>query len=318
MKFPLETVFAERSALSKTQMQAVWRMYQQDAQTGLIHAAHNAAEQRTFLFFRGILLQSYAISEEQSQLLIGDTLHEQVIAWNTGVLYSLPLSTSCLRMTRLAFNLFGNGITEAVSTAQLYSLIQNKQALPEMQFLHVRWQSSEAMFILPGQGAPAQSFVVASREKIIFTEHGLSLVAGWQEPECTITTSACSMDGAWDDYLLYAAFNWTANYILRRFGELTGRMLVTSVAREITLAAAGRNWQISAVGSAITDDMLFATPQEAADAYSFLLDLIVRHVEKVVGAGLTSIIMREIAASIHFRLRNIMSKYMLLPELILS
>jgi hypothetical protein len=68
----------------------------------------------------------------------------------------------------------------------------------------------------------------------------------------------------------------------------------------------------------VQNKIIFNLPSDAVECYSYLLDLIVSHIERVTGSGLAYIIIRQIVAGLSDLDIDILKRFHLVQEVFLG
>jgi hypothetical protein len=102
--------------------------------------------------------------------------------------------------------------------------------------------------------------------------------------------------------------------MLVRFELMTGRALVDSLVRLVSVCAARNNLDITISSRKVVDNEVFPSSWDAAQGYRKILREMFSHFSSVVGSRLLSLTMQEIVASLPELERSAISASELLPE----
>lgn len=105
-------------------------------------------------------------------------------------------------------------------------------------------------------------------------------------------------NAAWQEIFLNLIFEWLTNRLLERFGELTGRVMIGAITREMLAYAAKQNLSLGFENTRLTSTTLFASPEEMARSHGECLGLATRHIEKIIGVGMMTLILRQLQNSL--------------------
>ncbi|MCX6065748.1 MAG: hypothetical protein NT121_08350 [Chloroflexi bacterium] len=136
---------------------------------------------------------------------------------------------------------------------------------------------------------------------------------GWKETcNSAVLFSSEPLTQAWTEYLLHSAFSSLVSYLLERFEELTGRILLNQIIRDINFTSAAHGWNVSINSTNITDQAIFSSPQAAAEMYSRLLEAITRHIASILGSDMLDLLMRETIFRLSKPGREVLKEYLLI------
>jgi hypothetical protein len=100
--------------------------------------------------------------------------------------------------------------------------------------------------------------------------------------------------------------------ILERFEELTGRIMLNNIIRDVNFTSAAHSWGVLIHPASITDQTIFSSPQAAAEVYSRLIEVIFGYIESVLGVDLLDLLMREAILRLPKSCRDVLKEYLLI------
>lgn len=265
------------------------------------------------LFKRGELINTYLVSPEMSEpLLPGQWLKRAEFA---GDAYTkvVPLSTFGLFVSKLLITSV-RGETENFSQpAQLSEYIASLGKKAEPSLVQVNWDYAMGGILFPGQNDAHSIFL---SQDTVADEAGVHKnFSLWNEPHCTVVTSIPdSSADAWQEYYLRRSFSEICNLMLSRFEVMTGRALVDSLVRLVSVYAARNKLDIMISARKVVDYEVFSSPQDAAQNYRLILKEMFSHFSAVVGPRLLSSTMQEIVMRLPEHERAVIRTFELFPE----
>ncbi|MCS6992711.1 MAG: hypothetical protein N2117_04020 [Anaerolineales bacterium] len=287
--------------------------YKHEFQTGVLEVDFQNYSGHYLLFARGELVNVYRYAGAVERL--DPTTWFQSIDTSKGKAYlrALALTPQAVRLVKILLEQNADAFLPLPPETLLEEQFRYWQQEPLPALAHLRWPHAEALALLPGQGSPPHYTLFISENQILHSAGGMMALYGWKEP-CSATRllSSQAHTPAWDEYMLYHSFGFMTGRLLERMVELTGPTLVQNIAREINFAAAAHGWSITLNGMNVTDQTIFSSPLEAADVYSRLLEILLRHMDITLGADLLAVLMREAALHLSKPYRSILQEYLLI------
>ncbi len=311
MALPLfSSALAEETAVQSGQLETTIRNFRQNSQTGLVELNPHKTNQYALLFARGQLVNVYACKERAERLTPETWSHLSSQLTGEFSLRSLVLTPQAIRLVKIFIEQIGTGPASPVNSQGLETLIGTWSALPESALVHIRWPSADALTLLPGSNDPPRHTLFIASDQILHSAGGMMALYGWQEKNCQVTLYSSDLrTAAWEEYFLHTGFAWVVGHILSRFEELTGRLLLNSIMRDLNFAATNHGWSISIAPSGVTDQMVFASPEAAAQVYQWLFSAILGRVEGMLGSDLLAVLVRESLMRMHGSPREIFHKH---------
>jgi hypothetical protein len=273
---------------------AAIKTYQQDLQTGLIEV--NAPGQPCFdlLLVRGQIMNAYQRGDVTERLSTDALLDCFPHFDGDGLLRSLALTPQAIRLARILLEQIGSDQPGLMQTSALETQIEKWSAYPEAGLVHICWPGAEALALLPGGSSPPHHTLFIAANQILHSAGGMIALFGWKEEKCSVAFySSASQTQAWHEYLLHSSFVRVTGHLLSHFEELTGRLLLDAVIRETNFTAAARGWNISLAPGSVTDQMVFASAQEAVQIYRQLMEMILNYMGSILGPEVLKPLMQE-------------------------
>jgi hypothetical protein len=186
-----------------------------------------------------------------------------------------------------------------------------KQPLPVL--LELSRDTYFEWLVIPGGGLSLKDMMIFDGNQFLDGGDALKRI-NYFESGCVARYYNYTETGAWIEYILRYIFTLTTEQILNRAAELTGRVMVDSIVRDVNTRCAAENLDISVVGSRVQNKAMFKTPVDAVAKYRFILDLIIRHIETVIGSGLTLMVVRQIVAGFTDLDLELLKRYPIIQE----
>jgi hypothetical protein len=284
----------EEVSVAPDQVQTAIMAYQKDFQTGLVEAKLPDQSWLDLLFVRGQIVNIYKRAEKTERIQVSDLLDYFHLSEEKITIRAISLSPQAIRLAKILLEQLGTGDPLDALTNEIETQVDKWRALPYPGLVHIRWPGAEALALLPGHGRPSRHTLLIAADQILHSPGGMQTFYNWREPGCIIRYySSESQTQAWQEYLLHYSFVWMSGHLLTRFEELTGRLLLSSVLRETNFSAVAHGLNISFAPGNVTDQAIFASPEESTQAYRRLLGQIFTHVETAIGADLLKALIQE-------------------------
>ncbi|GAB4502639.1 MAG: hypothetical protein Fur0035_21930 [Anaerolineales bacterium] len=207
---------------------------------------------------------------------------------------SLALTPQTLRLAKILLEQRGAGQPLADFSPDPAAAVSRTAELPQPGLLLFGWENASALALLPGAGRPPRHSLFIAGGQIVHSAGNMMALYGWREPLRTLTRyDSLSLSPAWQEYILHHAFVSIVEHLLARFEQLTGRILLHSLVRELNYAASANGWNLSLTGFSLADQTIFPGPRQQAEVYRRLLMLIHSRLTAALGDNLVAFLLQE-------------------------
>ena len=308
------TVSAAEIKISVDEIQVLTESFRELQRTGLIRLAYDS-ERYLYLFIkRGKVLNAYLIASESKEPLPLENWVDWMKSAGDAYAKIIPLSSFGVLISKLLIQ-SENGEKEIFDhPSQLSEYCASCNESPKLSLIQLSWDNAMgAVFFSGVEKLPYSLFV---SQEIIHDEAGVNdIFFKWNEPRCTVTTFTPVLSAdAWQEYYLRQSFADICNRTLSRFESMTGRALVDSLVRLVSIFASKNNLDINISSRKLIDREVFSSPQEAAQNYRQFLGEMFSHFSVVIGSRLLALTLREIVTSLPEYECEIIRRFELLPE----
>ena len=184
---------------------------------------------------------------------------------------------------------------------------------PVPALAHIGWPSAEALALFPGAGSSPRYTLFVTADQMLHSAGTLKVFYGWKESyNSAVLFSSEPRTIAWTEYLLHYSFTNLVTHLLEHFEELTGRILLNNIIRDINFTSTAHGWGVLIHPASITDQTIFSSPQAAAEVYSRLIEVIFGHIESVLGVDLLGLLVREAVLRLPKTCRVVLKEYLLI------
>jgi hypothetical protein len=306
-------IYSDELKISAPRIQTLVDSYCERKRTGIIRLGYPSKKYLQLFFKRGELLNTYLVSPETTEPL----LPSQWLKWaeSAGEAYTkiVPLSTFGLFVSKLLITSVGGEMNNFSQPAKLSECIVSLGKKAETSLVQVNWDRAMGGIFFPGQNDAHSIFI--SQDTIVDEAGVHKNFFLWNESHCTVATfNPDSSVDAWQEYYLRRSFSEICNLMLSRFEVMTGRALVDSLVRLVSICAARNNLDILISSRKVIDHEVFSSPQDAAQNYRQILKEMFSHFSAVVGPRLLSSTMQEIVTRIPEQERIAMRTFELFPQ----
>lgn len=314
MKTVFAPIYPDELQISVPRIQALIDSYCERKRTGIIRLGYPSRKYLQLLFKRGELLNTYLVSQEAPESLRPGQWMKWVEAAGDAYTKILQLSTFGLFVSKLLIVSVEAKTEDFSQPVQLSEYIASLGKQAEPSLIQVNWDHAMGGILFPGLQNDAHSIFI-SQEAVVDEAGVHKNFSLWNEPHYVIETIVPnpSVD-AWQEYYLRRSFSEICDLMLGRFEVMTGRALVDSLVRLVSICAARNKLDIMISARKVVDHEVFSSPQNAAQNYRQILKEMFAHFSAVVGPRLLSSTMQEIVAHLPERERAVIRAFELFPE----
>ena len=306
---------ADYQIFSLAEWIAVLQANQADLQTALMQIcpADDGGQGFVLILVHGQIVNLYQINGLLAQRLpVADLYNHLPGSSSIFKARTLSLTPHTTRLVKILLEQPNNHIPDKVESAKLEQVIAMEGKRPETGLFHVTWPGADGLVLLPGGGKPSQHTLFIASDQVLHSAGGMTALFGWKEPECQVQYYSSNLPSqAWNEYFLYHAFAGQVAHLLQRFEELTGRMLVNSIVREMNFMSSANGWNIVVSARNITDQAVFLSPEQAGQVYQRLFEIINTQAAQVLGQDLMDMLMRESLVRLSAPYRTVVERFVL-------
>jgi hypothetical protein len=298
--------------LEKNELESYVRACQEDNQTGFIEIGYPKGAYALFglLMVRGQLVNAYRFDDPALRLPESDWFEHAASSLPSFGLRTLSLTPHAMRLVKIMVEQYRGGRAQWVHSGLLETTVAKWQESAKPVLLHLAWPGADGLAFLPGGGLPPHQTLFLAADQVQHSAGGMSALYGWKESQARLRVYTSQSNGpAWDEYLLHLAFAWQVSHLFRRFEELTGRLLVNTLVREMNFSASAHGWNITVSAHSLTDQALFPSPGQAWLVYQRLFEIISQHAELILGGDLLSMLLREAQNRLYAPYRAVYERY---------
>ncbi|PKN92202.1 MAG: hypothetical protein CVU44_16360 [Chloroflexi bacterium HGW-Chloroflexi-6] len=296
--------------LSRAEFANALQTRQGDFQTCVLEIGLAPRANLAAVLVRGQVINIYSLGPAPSRLDTGDLFSVLPNKRSTLRVRVLALTPHTARMVKILLEQPQDETATAIRPGQLEKAIEETGLQTAPGLAHISWPSAQGLALLPGGGQPARHTLFIASNQILHSAGSMTALYGWKETRCKLKIYDSRNTGpAWDEYFLHHAFTWQVSHLFQRFEELTGRLVVNTIVREMNFAASANGWNITVSAHNITDQAVFSSPEQAGQVYQRLLEIVLQHAEMVLGAELLSMLLRESQTRLHAPYRDVFERY---------
>jgi hypothetical protein len=285
------------------------RLFEQEL-TGLVKIAFLPGEDLTLLVRSGKVRQVYVKDREGSRRDLA--WEERLQADRVARLIVQHAPGRRLLFEKVIQETPEKGVAKqsTFKTSNLKKLFTSMENAEAASLVRVFWKNAEALVLVPGSQIPTHQAVFFSGSEPDIDTFAISQVESYPEPGCDLLIYRGSPEiEAWLEVYLNVLFEWYCNYLLTRYSYLTGKVMVTSIMQSLLILSSQRGWEIGRFGNQVVDQTVFASPNQAAEAYREILSLAGEHIQAVIGASLLQSIRRQSLVSTNSFYQNLQKTY---------
>jgi hypothetical protein len=307
-------IYPDELKISVSRIQAMVDSYRERKRTGIIRLGYPSGKYLHLMLKRGNILACYVVSSGAYEMISED----QWMGWanfaGDAYLKLIPLSSTGLFNSKLLLTSNENKADRFSHPNQILEYISSHQYKTQPSLAHFSWDN--AMGCLFFSGAPEDVYSIFISHDTIVDEGGIhKIFAQWNEPNCIVRISLPDLTiASWQEYYLKRTFAAISLQMLKRIETMTGRALIDSLIRLITIYISRNNLDIIFSPHKVADHEVFLSPQQAGQTYRLILDEMFSHFSAVVGSRLLALTLRDIIMSFPEHERAVVRNFQLLPE----
>jgi hypothetical protein len=311
------TLFApanvDQTTIPSGQLFAAILACQKELQTGLVDVHFPRKPWYHLLFARGELVNVYHGDDVIERVDPGVWSASQNGSRRSASLRALALTPQAVRIVKILIEQTGDTRHVTPVGQELEAQLESWAMHPVPALAHIRWPSAEALAMFPGAGISPRYTLFVAAGQMLHSAGSMMALYGWKESyNSAVLLSSEPRTVAWTEYLLHYSFTKLVTQILERFEELTGRILLNNIIRDINFTSTAHGWGVLIHQASITDQTIFSSPQIAADVYSRLIEVIFGRIESVLGVDLLDILVREAVLRLPKPCRVVLKEYLLI------
>jgi hypothetical protein len=209
-------------------------------------------------------------------------------------------------------------LPEYIPSINFSSLIMMLEKGTQPVLLEVSRGTFSAWLVIPGGGLQIRDVMFYDGKQFFEGDGVMESINSCFKQDCIVRYYPYSETNSWLEYILRYTFITITEQILIRIAELTSRVMVNSIVRDVNLHCVSENIDIILLDAKVQNKVILNTPADAVKCYSFILDLIIRHIERVTGSGLAYIVIRQIVAGLSDLDIDILKRFHLIQEVFLG
>lgn len=304
---------ADQTTIPAGQLPAAILACQKDLQTGLVDVDLPRKPRHHLFFARGELVNVYRSGDLIERVDPGVWSASLNSSNPSASLRALALTPQAIRIVKILIEQTGDTRYVAPLGQELEAQLESWAQQPAPALAHIRWPSAEALALFPGEGISPRYTLFVTADQMLHSAGTLKVFYGWKEAyNSAILFSSEPRTIAWTEYLLHYSFTNLVTHILEHFEELTGRILLNNIIRDINFTSTAHGWGVLIHPASITDQTIFSSPQAAAEIYSRLIEVIFGHIESVLGVDLLGLLVREAVLRLPKTCRVVLKEYLLI------
>jgi len=286
---------------------------QKDLQTGLVDLDFPGKPRHHLLFARGELVNVYRGGDKIERVDPGVWSASLNGSSPSASMRALALTPQAVRIVKILLEQTGDTRYVAPVGNELEAQLESWVNHPVPALAHICWPGAEALALFPGAGISPRYTLFVAADQMLHSAGTMMAFYGWKEAyNSAVLFSSEPLTIAWTEYLLHYSFTKLVTQILERFEELTGRIMLNNIIRDVNFTSAAHSWGVLIHPASITDQTIFSSPQAAAEVYSRLIEVIFGYIESVLGVDLLDLLMREAILRLPKSCRDVLKEYLLI------
>lgn len=302
------TAFKSLQAPPGEQLGSLMTVVAQSKLTALGEIASGPQTNLLLLIKEGILIHGYqGLGPEAKRILPRnvDTIPMQNVVIQ-------PMPVQVLQYAKILIEHAGEQTPTPFDPSEFQNVAKSYEKSATATLLHLNWKTADAFLLVPGGGIPNPALEFVSAQSSCSGEEALKQINNWGS-ECQLTVYPGSLTSeAWLEMHIKTVFHWSINLILDRYGYLTGKLMVTSIKRDIVGYASRQGWDITSSASELVDRTIYESSEVMAIGYQRIMAQTIKTIQTVVGTGMMSIIIQQISNNTNETYRKLIQYYRLM------
>lgn len=284
-------LLSPQQVCSGSSLLQVLRSYHNAGQYALVKVCR-ADEQISFLVANGDLWPTCIVSG--ASCTVGATAQILHSDWTGTTLTQGPLSVFALRAAKICFSTSPPPEVKRLSAGDFYDLKNRYQQADQPGLLWARCADDEFFAFIPGAGKNIDQIANMAVGELVADP---ILVATVIETRCEEIQAAyfpffADLE-AWQEYRLHRYFCEMSEAVFRRYGELTGRVMVQALARSVNLFTANYSWPVEIRMGTVIDCLALPDLKQYRQTYQYILSHMLRQAAASVGNKLVGFMLAD-------------------------
>lgn len=185
----------------------------------------------------------------------------------------------------------------------------------ELSLIKLTWDNAAASILFDGVSSQPNSIYISENQ--ILDEAGIAapILRRKNEQSCMVALyTPTPAIAAWQEIRLRRSFRIFSETLLDKFEVLTGRAIIDSFSRMISVFTASENIEISFARRQLVNNEFYLSANEASQHYQAILRECLDHFSAVIGPRLMSANLREVYASLPADVREDIESFYVLPN----
>ncbi|MBK9928060.1 MAG: hypothetical protein IPP66_22550 [Anaerolineales bacterium] len=258
--------------------------------TGQIQVVFQKEKSITLFVVRGKLVHFYI----RNHRVVDPNWVSPLFEYGRGELSIEPLHPLGLMFKKIVVEKIGKVEVQPSDTSQLKIMFDLAEHNAGPTLFHIRWESAEGFVLVAGRDIPLRSAVMTNKTGSVEGLVAMNQITTWNEAGCKVAVYRDNIQSqAWLEVHLNILFNYYCSTILNQYGQLTGKVMVRSIAWKVHTMAMDRGWNIETQENKVRDATIFTSARKAGDVYKQVIAEVVAHIEPVIGHALTQNILTQ-------------------------
>jgi hypothetical protein len=231
--------------------------------------------------------------------------------WPAREALAVALPATALPFARIMIEQPGQMTTLEINGRDLAAYLDTRKQSPLAVLIHCQWPDAEAFALVAGSAIPYRRYIFLAPRQVLEGQQAFDAILARPIGRAIVHEGTLDSE-AWLQVHLRILFEWLVSFLMERYGYMTGKMMIASVKRDLSIHAsrAGLDFDLSA--AELVDRTLFLSPDEMAAKYRDAVKQAVRHIQAVIGTGMMTILLQQVHAFVNSNYRALIQRYELI------
>jgi hypothetical protein len=258
--------------------------------TGQAEVAFALGDRAELLIQGGQVRTILWTEKTRKKRLAGDGWADLFASPQMGVITLHPAPGRFLNIQQACFDILPQEEKFKLPNAELENLFASQAGHESATVFMLQWNSSRGCVLVSGSNLRLQRAVFLSGTQFESDDAALSSMLYWRDPTCEVKIYKHGLeDPYWSMLHLNVLFEYMAAQLLTQYGYLTGKVMVSSMVRNVIYAAAQMSCEMLNISGRLQDHTLFSTVEGASLAYKDILALMEQQMVSVLGSNFLAV-----------------------------
>jgi hypothetical protein len=268
--------------------------------TGLGKVTFASGEELRLLIQAGRICEILLHEHGKKKRLSGEHWTELFPPLSPGQLLLCKSPGRLLLFERACFEMQAQETRQNVSAPELEKLFLSFENRESATIATIQWPQAQARVLFSGSMLKVHRAVfIRDVQNAEDDPNFISIRSQQDSPSRVEIYRGGLASDPWIAIHLNILFEFFCGHILRQYEYLTGKVMVESILKNVTIHASQQDWDMEGIHSNIVDQTLFDTIDDMTSAYKEILALVEGQMKSIIGASLLAMLKNQGAEALN-------------------